>query len=90
MKNPFEMFATPDDKRAVDAANKVEFIHLETGMTKEEFAEAFGSMTPREVAKLCVLGDKPVPSNPEEWKALADKAKEAANQFRKAAEKKEE
>lgn len=75
MKDLFDSlrrFATREDFEAVDAANKVRFFPSKTGMTREDFKEAFGDFDPDTVARLHVLAGKKHPSNPKEWKALAE------------------
>ena len=65
-------FATKEDLDAVAAANSVEFIHVQTGMTRERFHEVFGEFDPNTVCKLHMLAGKKAPRNPKEWQKLTE------------------
>lgn len=74
-------FATEEDLEAVEAANSVEFIHTQTGMTRERFREVFGEFDPETVRRLCILAGKKHPGTPGEWQKLAEETEAVRTQL---------
>lgn len=67
--------APPEDPEAFSAANRLEFIHVQTGMTRARFKKVFG-VDPNTMCKLHVFAGRQVPQSPEEWEELAKRVKE--------------
>jgi len=63
------------DHDALVAADTVEPIHVDTGMTRKQIREAFGFFSIKNICELHVLAGKKIPMNPDEWRDLAEEAR---------------